>query len=392
MIPRSLQETALRALKTFPVVAILGPRQVGKTTLAKILLKKQKKETHHLDLENSSDYSSILSGAEHYLETFQDSCVLIDEIQRLPDLFTSLRYLVDQNRVAGRFIITGSASPALLKGATESLAGRVIYLSLNPVSCSEIPASITIKKHWFRGGFPLALSGKSDKIWNDWMQSFLSSYIERDLMVLFDVRFSTPLVRKLWTMLAHQQGSILNAENLGNALDITGTTLKRYLDFLEGAFMLFRLQPYFTNIGKRLVKSPKIYIRDSGIVHALLNIRHEKELLNHPVVGHSWEGYVISQIRYIAPEEIQLFFYRTQAGAESDLVLVKANKVIALIEIKYSTSPVISKGFYHSILDLDSPEAFVICLSDRMYKNAQKVTILGLQPFIHHHLSKWYKK
>ena len=223
------------------------------------------------------------------------------------------------------------------------------------------------------------------------MQSFLSSYIERDLMLLFDVRFSPPLVRKLWTMLAHQQGSLLNAENLGNALDVTGTTLKRYLDFLEGAFMLYRLQPYYANIGKRLVKSPKIYIRDSGIVHALLNIRHEKELLNHPVVGHSWEGYVISQIRYIAPEEIQLYFYRTQAGAEIDLVLVKANIVIALIEIKYSTSPAISRGFYQSILDLNSPKAFVICLSERMYKNSQNVTILGLQPFIQYHLSEWFK-
>jgi predicted AAA+ superfamily ATPase len=220
------------------------------------------------------------------------------------------------------------------------------------------------------------------------MDSFITTYIERDLPFLFDVKFSTVTMRKLWTMLAHLQSSILNAEDLGRSLDITGTTLKRYLDYLEGAFIITRLQPFFINIGKRLVKSPKLYINDTGILHFLLNISDEKQLVNHPSLGASWESYVISQINYAKNSRIDSYFYRTQVGAECDLVLSRGHIVHACIEIKYSSSPVLSKGFYQSIEDLNCTHNFVIVPEDVDYLFKKNIRVVGLQIFIKKYLPK----
>jgi uncharacterized protein len=361
---------------------------VGKTTLAKGLMGELKKPVHYIDLERPSVLAAITREPEEFFSTYMNHCVIIDEIQRMPSLFPLLRSLIDEKRIPARFIITGSASPELLKGASESLAGRVMYCQLNPIGLHELPTVISMKAHWLRGGFPVPLTMKSNTLRVDWMDSFVTTYIERDLPFLFDVKFSTVTMRKLWQMLAHTHGNILNAESLGNSLDITGTTLKRYLDFLEGAFIIHRLPPYFTNLGKRLVKAPKVYIGDSGILHFLLNLHSEKDLINHPSVGASWEGYVVSQIMYAKQSRLDAFYYRTHAGAECDLVLAKGAEVKTAIEIKYGKSPAISKGFYHSVEDLKSKNNFIITPFETDYLSKEGVRRVSLDIFIKKYLPK----
>lgn len=388
MIARKITTKILKLLKEFPVVVILGPRQVGKTTLVKSLVKSIRKKSRYIDLERSSDYAVVNRDAETYLEAYTDLCVVIDEVQRMSELFPLIRSLVDDKRIAGRFILTGSASPALLKGASESLAGRVYYFYLEPIGLHELPPKISLKKHWLRGGFPKALTLRKDDLSNAWLDSFVATYIERDLPFLFDVKFSPIVMRKLWSMLAYQHGTMLNAENLGSSLGITGTTVKRYLDFLEGAFLVRRLPPFFTNGTKRLVKTPKVYINDSGILHFLLRITSESELMNHPSAGPSWEGYVISQIIYTAENRIDAYYYRTHAGAECDLVLVRGSKVVACIEIKLSKSPSPPKGFYNSIEDLGSEKNFVIGFGNPDYIDKNGVRFTDLKTFIGKYLPR----
>jgi uncharacterized protein len=386
MIKRALETDIIRLLKVFPAIVVLGPRQVGKTTLIKQIARTGKRKSHYLDLEKTSDYAVLTRDAEEYLLSYKDECVLIDEVQRIPSLFPLLRAVIDEKRKPGRFLITGSASPDLLKGASESLAGRVAYLYLHPVGLHELPATISVKKHWFRGGFPTAVTLRNTAMLDTWLDSFIVTYIERDLPQLFDIRFSTATMRKLWSMLAHLQGNILNAEKIGGSLDITGTTVKRYLDFLEGAFIITRLQPYFVNLGKRLVKAPKIYINDSGLLHHLLHIVNEKELLAHPDAGASWEGYVVSQVQYAKKSRTDLYYYRTQAGAECDLVLVNGHVVKACVEIKLSNAPAVTKGFYQSAADLKPKNKFVICPADLDYKNKEGVIVTGVRNFIEKYL------
>lgn len=388
VIERAVVSTLVRALKSFPSVAIIGARQVGKTTLAKALTGKLKKRVHYIDLERPSTLAAIKREPEEFFSAYESHCVIIDEVQRMPSLFPLIRSLIDEKRKPARFIITGSASPDLLKGASESLAGRVMYCQLNPIGLHELPEAISLKAHWLRGGFPVPLTMKSNPLRIDWMDSFITTYIEKDLPFLFDVKFSSVTMRKLWQMLAHTHGNILNAENLGNSLDITGTTLKRYLDFLEGAFIIHRLPPYFINMGKRLVKAPKVYINDSGILHFLLNIHSDKDLINHPSVGASWEGYVIGQIMYAKENRLDAFYYRTHAGAECDLLLAKGETVKAAIEIKYGKSPNISKGFYHSVEDLKSKNNFIITPFETDYLSKDGVRRVNLGVFIKKYLPK----
>jgi uncharacterized protein len=388
MINRDLQPLIEKALKVFPAIVILGPRQVGKTTLVKLIAKKSAKKTVYVDAEKNSDFEKLKHNAEEFLQSYINDCVLIDEVQRIPSLFPLLRAMIDEKRKPSRYIITGSASPSLLKGASESLAGRVVYFHLHPIGLHELPSTIKMNKHWFRGGFPEALMMRSNTMLEAWLDSFITTYIEKDLPFLFDIKFSATTMRKLWSMLAHLQGSVLNAENLGSSLGVTGTTTKRYLDYLEAAFIITRLQPYFINIGKRLVKAPKIYINDTGILHYLLRLQNEKDLTSHPSVGASWEGYVISQILYAKPSRIDMYYYRTQAGTECDLVLVRGHIVKACIEIKFSKSPVATKGFYQAIADLKSKQNFIICSTDTTYITKEKVTVLGLQTFLKDYLNK----
>ena len=387
MIQRALQPGIEKFLKAFPAIAVLGPRQVGKTTLVKLIAKNAKQKSIYLDLEKYSDYAKLNRDAEEYLLSYINECVLIDEVQRMPQLFPLLRAVIDEKRKPGRFIITGSASPDLLKGASESLAGRVAYFYLHPIGLHELPANISLNKHWFRGGFPSALTMKNSMLLNGWLDSFITTYIEKDLPQLFDIRFSPATMRKLWSMLAHLQGSILNAEKLGSSLDITGTTVKRYLNYLEGAFIIKRLQPFFVNLGKRLVKAPKIYINDTGILHHLLRLENEKELMHHPGAGASWEGYVISQIAYAKENRLDLYYYRTQAGAECDLVLVRGHVVKACIEIKLSKAPVVSRGFYQSVADLKCKNNFIVCSAEIDYKKKEGVRVVGINTFIKKYLS-----
>ena len=388
MIKRALQPVIEKLVKAFSAVVVLGPRQVGKTTLVKLIAKTNKKKSIYLDLEKHSDFDKLNRDAEEYLGSYLNECVLIDEVQRMPKLFPLLRAMIDEKRKPGRYIITGSASPELLKGASESLAGRVVYFYLHPVGLHELPDNISLNKHWFRGGFPQALTMRNAQLLQAWLDSFITTYIEKDLPFLFDMRFSTATMRKLWSMLAHLQGSILNAEKLGGSLDITGTTVKRYLDYLQAAFIITKLQPYYINIGKRLVKAPKLYINDTGILHYLLRIDTEKELSGHPAVGASWEGYVISQVLYAKENRLDMYYYRTQAGAECDLVLVRGHLVKACVEIKFSKAPAVTKGFYQSITDLKSKNNFIVCPADIDYVTKDGIRILGITTFIKKYLPK----
>lgn len=381
MIKRLQQEQITKLLKQFPAVAILGPRQVGKTTLAKLLLKQMNKPAAYIDLEKASD-AARLSDAEAYFETMQGKCVIIDEVQRMPHLFAQLRPAIDEYRKPGRFILTGSASTNLIKGVSETLAGRISYVELCPVNISEKPKNISINKHWFRGGFPDALLAKTDAAYHQWMNDFVRSYIERDLPLIFGVEFSMPVMRSFWSMLAHYSGGIWNAESFSRSLGVTGPTISRYIDFLEAAFVVHRLPAYFSNTKKRLVKAPKVYIRDTGLLHHLTHIITMGDLPGNPIVGASWEGYVVEQIKQLKHNNIQLFYYRTHAGAECDVVLVKGIKPLACIEIKLSKTPAVSKGFYQTIEDLKPQHKFIITPGNDGYPVKDGILVRGLTKFI----------
>lgn len=299
-----------------------------------------------------------------------------------PELFSLLRSLIDIKRSPGRFLLLDSASPLLIKGVSESLAGRIKYEELGPVNLPEIPSSFSIEAHWFKGGFPDALTAKSNQEFVDWMDSFIVTFIERDLPDLFDFSFSRITMRNFWVMLAHSNSGIWNAQAFSRSLGIAGPTVNKYLDYLEGAFIIHRLPAYFNNVKKRLIKSPKIYLRDTGLLHRLLRIENPDELHGHSIIGASWEGYVVEQINQTKNKNIDLYYYRTQDGAESDLVLVKANKPIACIEIKYAASPNISKGFFITTEDLKTKENYIIIPSGKSYKIKKNVRVSGLKEFI----------
>jgi predicted AAA+ superfamily ATPase len=297
----------------------------------------------------------------------------------MPHLFAALRPEIDECRKSGRFLLTGSASPDLVKGVSESLAGRIAYIELTPINFSEAKKSrYGLQRHWFRGGYPQALTAKDDAAFHRWADSFIRSYVERDLSALFGANLSPVVIRNMWEMLAHNTGSVLNTENYARSLGISGPTVKRYFDFMEGAFLIRRLQPWFNNINKRIVKAPKVYVRDSGIVHALCSINSASELPVNIVVGGSWEGYVTEEIIRHLPKNIRPFYYRTQHGAEVDLVLVKGMKPIACIEIKHSKAPNPSAGFYQCISDLKTKNNWVVYSGTDNYKGKENVVLTPL--------------
>lgn len=381
MIKREAQAHINGLLKQFPAVAILGPRQVGKTTLAKQLAAGRKDTTIYLDMEKPADRNRLLD-AYSYLHSQEDKCVIIDEVQLVPELFSMLRPLIDEQRRPGRFILLGSASPLLVKGVSETLAGRIAYTELTPVTTTELPKNITYNKHWFRGGFPEPLLAKTDTAAQQWMQAFIRSYVERDLENLFGVNISSVTMQRLWTMLAHVSGNVWNAEIFARSLGVTAPTILRYVDYLEGGFMVKRLQPWFTNTKKRLVKSPKVYVRDTGLLHTLLNITSADEVLSHPVAGASWEGYVLEQIAACKNPQLQLYYYRTHDGAECDAVLVKGIKPVACIEIKMSNAPAISKGLLHCIDDLKPKHKLVVTPQSETYTAQHGIQVTGIKYFL----------
>jgi len=346
MIPRRLLPILTTALNEVPAVALLGPRQVGKTTLA--LEVAATRPSVYLDLESEADRAK-LTDPELYLAQHADKLVILDEIQRVPQLFQSLRGLIDSGRRrgqgVGRFLILGSASMELIRQSSESLAGRIRYLELAPFDAGEVePERLNVL--WLRGGFPESLLAQSDAASLRWRLDFIRTYLERDIPQL-GPRIPSETLRRLWTMLAHSQGGILNAAALARSLAVDGKTVVRYLDLLVDLLLVRRLAPWHGSVRKRLVKSPKVYVRDSGLVHALLNILDNEALLAHPVVGASWEGMAIESLIAAAPQGTQAYFFRTAAGAEIDLLLERPGERRPwAIEIKRGLAPRIERGFH----------------------------------------------
>ncbi len=355
---RTAEKDILRLLSHFPAVAIVGPRQVGKTSLAQHIAKEWTRPTLYLDLENPQDLNK-LSDPFLFLESLQEQTVILDEIQRVPNLFPILRGLIDRHRVPNRFILLGSASPDLIRDSSETLAGRIAYFELSPLSHLETGALSPYKTHWLRGGFPESLLAINEQNSMDWRDNFIKTYLERDLPML-GLNANPMLTRRLWTMLAHWNGNLLNFESIGNSLGVTGVTIRRYIDFFEASYLIRRLQPWFSNISKRLVKTPKIYIRDTGILHALLAIGSFEELQGHPAIGASWEGYVIQEIATLLPPRYELYFYRTQDGTEADLVIVKGGIPDILVEIKYNSAPSITKSLITAAFDLKTRRNVIV--------------------------------
>jgi len=382
MISRDLIPYLETLLLEFPAIALLGPRQVGKTTLVRSIADNQSKKVLYFDLEDDADLQRLKDPAFIFNE-YADHCIILDEVQRMPPLFTQLRPAIDKYRQPGRFILTGSASPALIKGVSESLAGRIAFTELSPINLIEaVHSNISQQKHWFRGGFPLALTARDDDAFRRWAENFIRSYIERDLSMLFGVSLSERVIRNFLLILAAQNGGIWNAESYARALGITGNTVKRYLAFLEGAFLLRQLNAWYINAGKRLVKSPKIYIRDSGLLHTLNRVQSAEQLPLQLIVGASWEGYVIEQVSQLKPEHIDLYYYRTQHGAECDLLLVNGLQPVMAVEIKFSSSPSLAKGFYTVMDDLKLNKGFVITPGNDPYKLDERVEVGSLMYFL----------
>ena len=384
MIPRQKSHLIRARLGQFPAVALLGPRQAGKTTLAELIA--EERASVHLDLENPADREK-LSDAALYLSGHEDKLVILDEVQRVPELFQTLRGLIDQGRRrgirAGRFLLLGSASIDLLRQSGESLAGRIAYVELEPFSVLEVghdgegDGGSAHERLWIRGGFPDSFLAGSDEASAVWRESFVRTYLERDIPQL-GPRVPAETLRRFWTMLAHVQGGTLNAAQLARGLAVDGKTIARYLDLLVDLLLVRRLSPLHANVGKRLVKSPKVYIRDSGIVHTLLGLDDRDAVLGHPVAGGSWEGFVLESLLAVAPERVRAWFYRTAAGAEVDQVLEMPSGSRWAIEIKRGLAPKLDKGFHHAREDLEPERSFVVYSGDDRYPRGEGVEAIGL--------------
>ncbi len=384
MIKRNLFPDAINLLSHFPAVGIIGPRQVGKTTLVKQISARLKKPCVYLDLENPRDIAK-LNDPILFFENNIDKCIIIDEVQRDKTLFPILRSMIDQHRVAARFIILGSASPELIRDSSESLAGRIAYLELPTFNLNELGKDIEINKHWLWGGFPDAFLAPTKEINFTWYHNFVQTYVERDLPLL-GLKAQPNLLRNLWTMIASINGNVFNKAMLTKSLEISVPTLNKYLSFFEEAFLIRLLKPYAKNVKKRLVKSPKIFIRDSGILHYLLNINTMNELQGNSLVGNSWEGYAIEQIVQLLKPGYTPFFYRTQEGAECDLVIVKGGDIFASIEIKYTSAPKLTKSLINSIADLNCNNNFIITPNSDNYMVRKDIRVCSLSNFLFEYL------
>jgi len=383
MIRRQIQPEVLQLLGQFPAVAILGPRQVGKTTFALALAEEMGEEALYLDLELPSDRAK-LAEPELYLKQHENRLVILDEIHRLPGIFETLRGLIDQRRRGGKrnrhFLLLGSASMDLLRQSAESLAGRIAYQELAPFSGTEVSKTkgIPIDRLWTRGGFPDSFLAASDKASFSWRIAFIQTYLERDVPAL-GPRIPAETLRRYWQMLAHNQGQMLNAAQLANGLGVSGHTVARYLDIMVDLLLVRRLQPWASNARKRLVRTPKVYVRDCGLLHALLGIRDQEELLGHPVAGPSWEGLHIENVLDVLPPTARPSFYRTAAGAEIDLVIEFSAKERWAIEVKRSvSSPAPSKGFYNGCEDIKATRQIVLYPGEERFRVEAKTEVMPL--------------
>ena len=364
MIVRSLKRSLEQALDVQPGVVLLGPRQVGKTTLAQGIA--ESRDAVYLDMERTAD-RQVLDEPELYLDDQAGRLVVIDEVQVVPDLFGTLRGQIDRRRKqghrTGQFLLLGSASRALLHQSSESLAGRVSYHELMPFALPETGVE-ELSPLWLRGGFPESFLAKSERDSLTWREDFIRTYLERDIPG-FGLRIPAESLRRFWTMLAHEQGGLLNAAKLAGNLGVSGQSVARYLDVLVDLMVVRRLPPWHSNAGKRLVKSPKVYIRDPGLAHALLGIETLEDLLGHPVVGGSWEGFCIENLIAAAPRGTEASFCRSSAGAEIDLVLKLPGGALWAIEIKRTTSPKVTRGFHIAAEDLGAEERMLVYAGNR---------------------------
>lgn len=380
MIERKVQHTIRQLLDEFSAVGVLGPRQVGKTTLAEAIADSVQPTPLYLNLESPTDQAK-LSDPEAYFELHTDKLIVLDEIQRVPELFAILRGVIDRRRrqgqKTGQFLILGSASLDLLKQSSESLAGRIAYQELTGLTVLEANAPADQNKLWLRGGFPDSFLAQTDLASLRWRLNFISTYLERDVPQI-GPRIPAVTLRALWTMLAHNQGGQLNMAQLGNNLSLSAPTAKRYVELLDDLLLVRTLRPWSGNLGKRLVKAPKVYIRDSGITHALLNLTTLDDLMGHPVVGASWEGFVIENLLSCLPIGMTPWFYRTAAGAEIDVVIEQNTQQKIAIEIKRSSAPTLSKGFYAGCADIGATRRFLVYPGHERYPIANNVTVMPL--------------
>lgn len=380
MIGRRIEPRLMQLLREYPAVALLGPRQVGKTTLA--LEVSQRIESVYLDLESSSDRAR-LAEPELYLADHTDKLVILDEIQRLPNLFLDLRGVIDRGRRKGRrvgqFLLLGSASIDLLRQSGETLAGRIAYLELDPIDVLEVGVD-SMDQLWIRGGFPDSFLAADNGVSLRWRENFIRTYLERDVPQL-GPRIPAETLRRFWTMLAHSQGGLWNAAALARGLGIDGKTVARYLDLMVDLLLVRRLPPWHQNVGKRLVKSPKVYVRDSGVCHALLGLADKEALLGHPVIGPSWEAFVIENLLAVAPNRAEGSFYRSSGGAEIDLLLsLPGHTAPWAIEIKRSLSPKPSRGFHHACQDIKPECQFIVYPGSESFSISDKLQVTSLPP------------
>lgn len=379
MIQRRLRSGLLQRLSEFPAVCLVGPRQVGKTTLA-LSLADGLAPAEYLDLESPVDQAK-LEDPVGYLAAKSDRLVILDEVQRAPGLFQVLRGLIDsqarKGREAGLFLLLGSAAVDLLQQSSESLAGRIAYLELGPLDALEVTPE-QAQPLWLRGGFPRSFLARSDDSSAAWRDAFITTYLERDIPQL-GPRIAAETLRRFWTMLAHRQGALLNAAELARSLGVDGKTVAAYLDLMVDLLLVRRLPPLHANIGKRLVKSPKVYVRDSGLVHSLLGIETIDQLLGHPIAGASWEGHVIETLIAAAPPRSLATFFRTAAGAEVDLVLDLPGGGRWAVEVKRSSAPRVERGFHLAIEDIAADRAFLVHGGADRYPKSDRIDAISLR-------------
>jgi uncharacterized protein len=391
-ITRDLENNLANALRNMPVVALIGPRQVGKTTLAIKLGQKPDflngKAFQYLDLELDSDLNK-LQDAESFLRRFENTLLIIDEVQRKPDLFRIMRGLVDTRRLngekSGHFLLLGSASRDLLQQSSETLAGRIRYLELTPFTVLELfsmdPLSFNLEKLWLRGGFPDSyLAPNNDESWA-WRNDFISTYVERDIPFM-GPNVSATRMKRFWTMLAHFHGQQVVLSDLGKSLEVSHTTIKSYLDILTDFYMVRQIQPWSGNTKKRLIKSPKIFIRDTGLLHKLLNIAEFDSLLSHPVLGFSWEGFVIENIIACLSDKWQYSYYRTSTQVEIDLVLEGGRQEVWAVEVKRSGAPKVNASFHSASVDIKATKKFVVYSGPDRYNLSPDTEVIGLIDFL----------
>ena len=382
MIPRQAHKAVTTALGRQVAVGLIGPRQVGKTTLAHSIV--QSAGGLYLDLEAAADRAK-LADAPLFLAEYEDRLVVLDEIHRAPGLFAELRGIIDRGRRrgsrTGRFLILGSASMDLLEQSGETLAGRIEFVPLGPFDVMDVsPETASVTELWVRGGFPDSLLAASDDDSLAFRRNFVRTYLERDVSGFTGRRIPSETLARLWTMLAHDQGTMLNASKLAASLALSGPTVTGYIDLLVDLLLVRRLRPFHANVRKRLVKSPKIYVRDSGLVHALLGLGSHNALAGHPVAGASWEGFVIENLLAAAPPGTAAGFYRTRAGAEIDLVLeLPGGRTTWAVEIKLGLTPGVSRGFHNACEDVAPERSFIVYSGDDRYPLSSGLEAVGLR-------------